>query len=693
MNSKQPIVSPLCLLLVLGVISWARIGHTQTLPPFTTLYSFTGVLDGDTPLAGLVQADDGNFYGTTTQDGGYGYGTVFQITPTGNLTTLHAFTGGMDGRSPQGSLIQGTDGALYGTAYTGGAIGSGTVFKITTTGTFTTLYSFSYTDGANPTSALVQASDGNLYGTTYSGGANGSGTVFQITSTGTFTTLYSFSSESSKGTNSDGANPFAPLVQAADGNLYGTTNRGGIYGNGTIFQITRSGVLATLYSFSGGIDGAWPQAGLIQASNGNLYGTTYSGGANQDGTIYQVTTGGKFTTLYSFSKALENANADGAQPAAALVQGMDGNLYGTTVNGGISGTGTIFRVTPSGTFTVLHTFAPTTRAGTSLDGAHPYASLVQGNDGAFYATTSYAGYYGYGTIFRLGPVLTLVSLTPASVQANTAFTLTLNGFGFVKGATVVSSEAPTKPLKTTFVGSNQLTATVPLSANVPLSAYPGNTVITVVNPDGTKSSANLTITVPTPILTSLSPKSLPAQSPQSKLTLIGNAFAPGAVVNWNGNPLATTYVSPTKLTALIPASDLSAPGTASVSVTNPQGGGTSQALTFTVTAVPHLALSVGTLTRSAGVITIPVILGNTGTADADTVQITSSVLNVTATSTALPVALGTVTAGGSANTTLTYPGSAGTKGANVTLTVSGTYIAAGSTTTSTFKLSVGVTLP
>jgi uncharacterized repeat protein (TIGR03803 family) len=259
----------------------------------TTLLSFDGA-DGGDPVAGLVQASDGNFYGTTYLGGANDAGTVFKITPSGTLTTLYSFCSQpncTDGENPAAGLVQASDGNFYGTTYLGGANGDGTVFKITPSGTLTTLYNFcaqgGCADGAYPVAGLVQGTDGNFYGTTGLGGADGDGTVFKITRSGTLTTLHSFDGN-------DGVEPFAGLVQGTDGNLYGTTEFGGANGDGTVFKITPSGTLTTPYNFcsqSGCADGEIPVAGLVQASDGNFYGTTKFGGANGNGTVFKLSVG------------------------------------------------------------------------------------------------------------------------------------------------------------------------------------------------------------------------------------------------------------------------------------------------------------------------------------------------------------------------------------------------------------------
>ena len=355
-----------------------------------TLYSFS-YSDGAYPYGALVQSSDGNFYGTTYQGGTSGYGTVFQISSSGSLTILHSFSYS-DGSYPQGGLVQGSDGKFYGTTVDGGTSGDGTVFRISSSGSLTTLYSFSYSEGAYPEAGLVQGSDGNFYGTTYYGGTSGYGTVFRISSSGSLTTLYSFSY-------SDGAYPEAALVQGSDGNLYGTTYQGGTSGYGTVFRISSSGSLTTLYSFSYS-DGSYPYAGLVQGSDSNFYGTTSQGGASGVGTAFRISPGGNLTTLWSFTGC-----TDGSYPHAGLVQGSDGNFYGTTPYGGMDDAGTVFLLTAGGSLTTLYSFS-------YGDGANPYAGLVQGSDSNLYGTTANGGTSGDGTVFRIASGLCGYLFTP-----------------------------------------------------------------------------------------------------------------------------------------------------------------------------------------------------------------------------------------------------------------------------------------
>jgi len=325
------------------------------------------------------------------------------------LSTLYSFSAttyqgdNSDGSDPSG-VVYGSDGNLYGTAYWGGANGSGTVFKITPSGTQSTLYSFSVlnssgdnSDGANPGAELVLGKDGNFYGTTAKGGTNGSGTVFKITASGSLTTLYSFSALNGAHDNKDGANPNAALAIGNDGNFYGTAYQGGASASGTVFKITTSGSLTTLHSFSGRLgDGANPN-GLVLGSDGNFYGTTTTGSLNGfgHGTVFKITPAGTLTTLHSFSAVdFQGQNADGARPTTALARGSDGNFYGTTSGGGQNGDGAVFKITPSGSLTTLYWFSG------GLDGSAP-GSLTLGSDGYLYGSTNDGGAGLSGTIFKI----------------------------------------------------------------------------------------------------------------------------------------------------------------------------------------------------------------------------------------------------------------------------------------------------
>ena len=354
------------------------------------LHSFTGFRDSGTPTAALIQASDGNFYGTSFTGGANNAGTIFKITPAGVETLIYSFAGGVsDGQAPYAALVQGRDGNFYGTTHQGGATDNGTVFKVTPAGTVTLLHSFTEgSDGSLPLTSLIQASDGNLYGATENSGASLSGSFVMFTLTGTETTVYSFNS------GTEGQKPIG-IVQSNDGNFYGVTKQGGTSGNGTVFKITSAGVESVLHSFAGGTtDGGQPQAGLLQASDGNFYGTTGKAGASGNGTVYKITPSGVETVLYSFA----GGTTDGSQPQAALIQASDGNFYGTTNQGGATGNGTVFKITPTGVESVLHSFV-----GSATDGSNPQAALLQASDGNFYGTTNQGGLNGFGTVFMVTP--------------------------------------------------------------------------------------------------------------------------------------------------------------------------------------------------------------------------------------------------------------------------------------------------
>ena len=356
---------------------------------FTVIYTFTNGTDGSTPRSGLVLASDGNLYGTTINGGAKANGTVFRLTTNGVLTTLYSFTGGNDGANPHTGLIQAKDGGLYGTTFGGGANSDGTIFRISLNGVFSSHFSFTGgADGSTPDANLLQASDGNLYGTTINGGTNGYGVVFRIPTNGTTVIpLYSFTN------GTDGANPLGGLVQASDGNLYGSAEFGGVYSDGTLFRISTNAlatnaVFTQLYSFTGGTDGNEPFSDLAQASDGNLYGSTFIGGSSDSGTLFTIDTTGNFVSAFSFPGA-----GDGANPHCNLIAGADGNLYGTTISGGTNGQGAIFSVSSNGTLTTVYSFIG------GISSGAPMAGLVQAADGSFYGTGEPGS--SAGSIFRL----------------------------------------------------------------------------------------------------------------------------------------------------------------------------------------------------------------------------------------------------------------------------------------------------
>jgi uncharacterized repeat protein (TIGR03803 family) len=437
------------------------------------------------------------------------------------FTTLVNFDG-TNGANPGdafgflAALVQGTDGNLYGTTSGGGANSQGTVFKMTPTGTLTALYSFcaqiNCTDGSLP-NGLMLATDGNFYGTTFYGGANGGGTVFKITPSGTLTTLYSFCAQTNC---TDGISPYAGLVQAADGNFYGTTGFGGAStaacsaGCGTVFKITPEGALTTLHGFDF-TDGDAPAAPLIQGTDGNLYGTTVAGGANNScffgcGTLFEITPGGILTTLHSFD------GTDGSFLGAALVQGTNGNFYGTAF-GGANSNGTIFRITRAGTFTTLYNFCSQTNC---ADGGFP-GPLVQATDGNLYGGTGFLGTSsacvgGCGTLFKMTPegaLATLLSFDYTDGAGPKGLVQATNGTFYGAAASGGTSNACSGGCGTVFslaVGLGPFVETVPVAAKL-------GALVTILGTDLTGASS----------------------------------------VRFNGKEAAFSVVSPTEIAATVPA--------------------------------------------------------------------------------------------------------------------------------------------
>lgn len=441
---------------------------------FTNLLVFAGA-NGANPAGSLVQGLDGNFYGTTEYGGSSvncnldvfdpeGCGTVFRVTPEGVLTVLHSFES-TDGAYPLAGLLLATDGSFYGTTSVGGntaapcnvgvgVLGCGTVFRITPAGEFTTVYNFDVTHGANPRGALVEGPSGTFYGTTLAGGTStncveislfpGCGAIFKIAPGASLTTLRSFN-----GLN--GAGLVAGLIQARNGDLYGPTEQGGSTDYGTLYQVSLTGALTTIHTFDL-TDGDYANV-LMQATGGTLYGTAAEGGAFGWGNVFEITPAGAFRTLYDF------AVTDGETPQGGLIEGSDHNFYGTTSGGGASQDcltlpcyGTVFQITAAGALTTLHSFDFTY-------GAYPVAAVVQGTDGSFYGTTLGNSFYA-GTIFRLstglGPFVR--ALPAAGKVASTVKILGTN----LAGVTAVTFEGT--PAAFVLVSPTEIATAVPAGA-------------------------------------------------------------------------------------------------------------------------------------------------------------------------------------------------------------------------------------
>jgi len=308
-----------------------KLGTTEKLG---VLYSQPGTGVCDLCIDNLLRDSQGNLYGSDAAGGEFGNGAIFKLTPSGVFNVLYSFTGGSDGKSPNDGLIADQEGNLYGTAAFGGAFDQGAVFKVTPSGNEQVVYSFTGgSDGGEPWGRLVRDTQGNFYGTTYADGSFhfSFGVAFKLTADGVESVLHSFTG------GSDGGHPNGDLILDSQGNLYGTTPAVSRGTHGTVFKITQQGVLTVLHTFSGP-DGFDPRSGLLMDASGNLFGTTFSGGASGDGVVYKVTPGGAETVLHSFS------GGDGSFPVGGLAFDQRGNLYGTTAYGGISNNGVVFRI-------------------------------------------------------------------------------------------------------------------------------------------------------------------------------------------------------------------------------------------------------------------------------------------------------------------------------------------------------------
>jgi uncharacterized repeat protein (TIGR03803 family) len=441
--------SAICAVFLLCII----IPIASSAQAFTIFASFT-FEDGSTPSGPLVQGPQGDFYATMYFGGvfpclqGYvGCGTIVRITPRGKITKLHDFNG-TDGAFPTGPLVLGTDGNFYGVTHGGGPggalnnIGTGTVFKMTPCGELTTLHNFDGADGANPT-GLVQASDGNFYGMTSFGGADnkcgasGCGTIFKMTDKGAVTTLQSFDV-------SDGWYPATNLVVGNDGNLYGTTLFAEPTTAGTFFRITLGGMLKTLYRFAAGNDA--PAATIVQAANGNFYGTTSGSNGAYKGTVFKITPEGIFNQLYIFN------GTEGAYPGG-MVEGTNGKFYGvagSSANGNctsIYGCGTIFEITSQGVLTTIHQFeGPDGTASTTL---------LQATDGNFYGMTSgTSSQTESGAVFKLSMGLgPFIATLPRRGPVGTKVTILGTNLTGATSVTFNGRQAPFKVLSATEIAT------------------------------------------------------------------------------------------------------------------------------------------------------------------------------------------------------------------------------------------------
>jgi len=364
------------------------VGALANAQTVSTVYNFTGGTNSANPwYVTLVQGTNGDLYGTTYNGGSKGFGTAFSVSTSGTYTLLHSFAGGSkDGAYPSGGLTLGTDGNFYGTTQQGGTESQGVVFQMTTSGTITLLHSFNQgTDGAFPWGPPIEGSDGNYYGTT-AGGKGDQGIVYKVTTGGTYTTILQLAA-------GDGSSPVASPVQGVDGYLYIPVSNGGADFCGTVLQMTTAGVINNTFNFPCGNGGAYPIGPLVQNANGDFYSTTQDGGEYGQGTVYQLTTGLVETTLYSFGQSV----TDGEYPAAGLLLATDDNYYGATAEGGTWDDGTLFNISTSGTYKQLYSF----NNSSNLMQMSPLSPPVQDTNGLLYGVTQFGGTDNLGIVYSL----------------------------------------------------------------------------------------------------------------------------------------------------------------------------------------------------------------------------------------------------------------------------------------------------
>jgi uncharacterized repeat protein (TIGR03803 family) len=548
-----PARSSCCLEAVFSLVPWLRtvllLGLAMSITPttlhaqtYTDLHNFSCISDGcDGAWPGIpAQARDGNLYGTLPAGGSSSNGTIYKITPSGSFNAIHNFSGS-DGYGPYSGLTLGTDGDLYGVTYNDGANGYGTIFKITTAGALTTLHNFTAAEEGGAYGAPVQGKNGTFYGVTYYGKA------YSITSAGTFKLLPNPTPGSSQ----------APLILASDGNLYGTTITGGI-GYGTVFRMSSTGAIKVIYSFDY-THGYYPYGPVVQGSDGFLYGTASGGGstAHAAGVVFKLSTGGAVTVLHEFDST---STTDGYQPIASLVSATDGNFYGATsagVSGGSAPYGTLFKITKTGMYTMLHAFD-------STHGQAPETTPIQHTNGIVYGETYQGGSgSGSGGVFyslnaSISPFISLVGF-PAGTAGQTVQIL---GNGLT-GTTSVKFGSGSASF--TVVSNTYMTAVVPTSGT--------SGTVTVATPGGTLKSKQLFKV--TPVISSFTPSSGPVGT---QVTITGTGLTGATKVTFGGVSAIFTVNSGTQVTATVPSGGV----TGKIKITTAGGSATSPGA-FTVT--------------------------------------------------------------------------------------------------------------
>jgi uncharacterized repeat protein (TIGR03803 family) len=502
-------------------------------------------------LGVFAQARDGNLYTTVQLGGTSAHGVVVRLTPAGQLTVIHNFVPST-GNVPRGGLTLGTDGNLYGTTCQGGNFNDGVVFKISTGGNYTVLHhlNINNAEGTCPEAAPVQGTDGNFYGTTTEAPNPHVGTVYKMTPSGGLTTLYLFNVVNSPCcTAPNGEGPLA-LTLGTDGNFYGTAKNGGTSTYGTIFKISTTGRFALLHSFSGPTkDGGVPIGPIIQASDGNLYGMT-----NDGILVYKITPTGAFHGIFTLTQST------GDLMFAGFTQATDGKLYTASSSLGAGGVGTIFSLTTGGTPSVIHPFS---LANLDSGGSSPQVSLFQHTNGKLYGNTTNGGSGLGGVFYSLDMGLApFVSLLPPLSSGKVGKVIQLLGQGFT-GTTAVKFNGTVAPFSV--VSNTYVTATVPNGATT------GS--ITVTTPGGTlKSNKQFRVT---PQITSFSPGS---GAPGTAVTITGVSLKQTTKVAFGALAATFTVNSDTKVTVIVPS------GAVTSKITVTTSGGTAQtATTFSVT--------------------------------------------------------------------------------------------------------------
>jgi len=349
---------------------------------YTIVHSFAGGTgDGFNPTAEVTLDASGNIYGTTDSGGAYGFGTIFELTPGGTETLLHSFGGSGDGTTPYGAVTFDAKGNIYGTTNSGGSGGAGIIYELASDGTYTVLHNFITSEGSNIEGRLTQDKKGNLYGTAAFGGANGDGSVFEYSAQGKFSVLHSFDGTL-------GEYPDHGVAIDKAGNIYGATAFGGnTYDEGTLYEISKTGTFYILHYFTGGADGGFIYGCVTVDKAGNVYGNAEDGGANNAGTVFQLTREGKFTTLYNFT-----GTTDGGTPQGDVLL-VGKNVYGTTSTGAAGGAGGVYEVSLKGQETTLASFDAANGDG--------YAAGLTPNGKNFLGTTQDGGANGDGVVFSL----------------------------------------------------------------------------------------------------------------------------------------------------------------------------------------------------------------------------------------------------------------------------------------------------